>query len=142
MGLLFWLGVSLLLTAGLIFLASVLSCVMYCKDDSGLEIFCLFPFSITFVVGGIFCMVSGATWSLVVIIIVNLLSAFIHMFTSWKCTGWNRAEYDGLESGWQSPECEAKKSWVSTAWIRLLPELMGIVLSLVAVGAATYQLSL
>ena len=136
---LYWVGLALIITAVLVMLSTVLACMLHCNDDTGtsggfdgIEIFCLLPCSISFIIGGIFCMVSTATWCLIIIIIFNMLSGFVHLWVTYKCTGC------------QTPKENASDSIVhgkQTAWTRVIPELLGIILSFAAAGLAINELA-
>jgi len=137
---LYWIGLGLILAAVLVYIALVISWKLHKADDTGssggfagIEIFIGPPFvAITFLVTGICCMVStnAMAW-LVTIAILNIISAFVHIYAAYNWTGWQTPEPDA---------CEAITRKVATAWIRLLPEALGIVLSIAAVCAAIYEM--
>ena len=136
--LLFWLGLGLILNSVLVTCSCLLTCCLHSHDDTGssgglagIENFCLPLFAPTFVLGGIFCMVGLNTWNLVLSIIFNTISVFVHMFACSKCTGCGRPEDDA--------EPVVKKQ-AKTAMIRVLPELIGIGLSWAAVIVALQEL--
>ena len=135
---LFWLGLGLILTGLLVFFSCSITWCIHAGDDTGTsggfdgcENFCLPFFAPTFVLGGIFCMVGLQTWNLVLSVICNIISIPIHVYVLVKCTGWSPHEEDA------SPAIKRK---VKTAWIRILPEMIGIGLSLAAIANAYEEL--
>ena len=132
---LFWIGLALILTAVLVILTLALSCCMHAKDNTGssggldgIQIFvCLPCVSISFVIGGIFCMVSTAYWCLILICLVNTFSGLVHIYAICNWTGCQTPAPDASE---------AITRKVGTAWIRIIPEMLGIGLSFAAVGVA------
>jgi len=136
---LFWIGLGLILAAVLVYVAMVISWELHKKDDTGssggfagIEIFIFPPLAgVIFIILGVYCMVCMKNvYCLVPLAIFNILSAWLHIHVAWKATGW------------QTPEpgaSEAITRKVDTAWIRILPEALGIVLSIAAVCAAIYE---
>ena len=137
--LLFWLGLGLILTTVLVTLSCLVSWRLHKKDDTGssggfdgIGSFCLPLFAPTFVLGGIFCMVGLKTWSLVLSIIINTISVFLHLFGCFKCTGFGTPADDASD---------VIKHQAKTAWMRVLPELIGIGLSCAAIIVALQEVS-
>ena len=132
---LFWIGLALIITTVLVLLILMLSCLLHSKDNTGtsggldgIEIFvCLPASSITFIIGGIFCMVSTDSWCLVLIVIINIFSVLIHIYGVCNWTGWKTP---------RPGASEAITRKVGTAWTRIIPEVLGIALSVAAVGVA------
>ena len=119
---LFWVGLALIITS--VFVAFGLCCAA-----DGLEVFCTPFLSITFLISGIFCMVSTAKWCLV-IIIINLLSTMIHVCRSCQMV----RDVDHCTS------CEEIKFGV-LRWIIMVPYVLGIGLSIAAMCLAANELS-
>jgi len=136
---LFWMGLGLILTGVLVLIVMVISWEMHKKDDTGtsggfdgIEIFIWPPlFSITFIVTGIYCMICMRTvFCLIILSILNIISALVHIWCILNGTGW------------QTPSPNASEAIIrrsKTAWMRILPETLGIILSLAAVGAASCE---
>ena len=139
MVLIFWLGVGLLIAAALVFAACGFSCFYHIGDDTGtsggfdgIEVYCTPIAALTYILGGVFCMVGIHTWNLVVSIICNIISVFVHLFICFKCTGCGSPSEDASES---------LKRKASTAFIRVIPEILGIGLSFAAAIVAMQTLS-
>eukprot|EP00091_Calanus_sinicus_P023660 TRINITY_DN8101_c0_g1_i2.p1 TRINITY_DN8101_c0_g1~~TRINITY_DN8101_c0_g1_i2.p1 ORF type:complete len:107 (-),score=30.90 TRINITY_DN8101_c0_g1_i2:276-596(-) len=103
--LLFWLGLGLILTTVLVTLSCLASCLLHGNDHTGdsggfdgIESFCLPCLAPTFVLGGIFCMVGLNTWNLVLSVIINTVSVFLHLFGCMKCTGCGTPEDDASDA--------------------------------------------
>ena len=136
--LLFWIGLGLILTGLLVGLSCQITWCIHKSDDTGTsggfdgcENFCLPLFAPTFVLGGIFCMVGLETWNLVLSLIINIISIPVHVFLLVKCTGCTPFEEDASQ---------AITRKLKTAWIRILPEMIGIGLSVAAIVKAIEEL--
>merc|ERR1712179_397085 len=121
--LLFWLGLGLILTGLLVFFSCQITWCIHKRDDTGS--------SGGFDGGEIFCMVGLQTWNLVLSLIFNIISIPVHVYIMVKCTGCTPFEDDA------SPAIKRK---VKTAWIRILPEMIGIGLSVAAIVNAIEEL--
>merc|ERR1711890_35081 len=136
---LFWIGLGLLLTGVLVLITMVISWKMHSRESTGtsggfdgIEIFIWPPlFSVTFFATGIYCMVcQRSMFCLITLSILNSLSAMVHVWCI--CHG----------TGWRTPQPGASEAIVrraETAWMRILPEALGVTLSAAAVCAAIYE---
>ena len=136
MPLIFWLGVGLLIVAALVLAACCFTFLYHQYDDSGtgfdgIELFCFPIGGLTFLLGGIFCMVGTHTWTLIISIICNIISVPVHIITCYGCTGW-RAPSENAS--------EIVNRLAKTAFIRIIPEIVGIGLSIAAIVVAIQTL--
>ena len=123
MPLIFWLGVGLLIVAALVLAACCFTCI-YHQDDhtgtsggfDGIEICCIPIAGLTFLLGGIFCMVGTHTWTLIISIICNIISVPVHIITCYGCTGWKAPSENASE---------IVNRLAKTAFIRIIPENCG-----------------
>ena len=136
---LFWIGLALILTS-VILLLLALGDVWDCCGVAG--ILCLpflsitSMFSMSYIIGGILCMVSTAQWCLGLSCIINTLSGFLHIYMVCNFTDLTGHSY----SKTLIPE-EGKTTKNNVLYLlRVIPEMIGIALSFAAFGVAIFEI--
>jgi len=116
-------------------------CFCHGNDDTGTSggldgifMYCVYPPSLTYLGGGILCIVVPYNfWSLITVIF-NFASAALHCWTTywWSGVWWH---------GGEEHPSEATRSFHESGWQRVLPEALGIGLSLTAGVLAIYEIA-
>jgi len=138
----FYVGVCLTLMPILMTILCIKDIFCHGNDDTGTSggldgifMYCGYPPSLTYLGGGLLCIfVPYNFWSLITVIF-NFASAALHCGTAYWFSGvwWHE--------GREEDPSEATKRYHESGWTRLLPEALGIGLSLTAGVLAIYEIA-
>merc|ERR1711962_558205 len=113
-------------------LLCIKDCFVHSGNDTGTSggldgifMYCMCPPSVAYLIGGILCIfLPYNSWSLITVMF-NFTSAALHCYTTYSFSGvcWH---------GGEEYPSEATEKYHESGWTRVLPEALGIGLSLTA----------